>query len=103
MDFHLSLCEQLLPLTQLLVLALPVATSSRDLVTTYNLMRLVLELKSSRSSSQGEGLVGEGACLRPQSQNRMLQALLIHHFSLMKMLGCSLVESTSMCPCTSPC
>lgn len=34
--------------------------------------------------------------LRPQSLNRMLQALLVHHFSLMKVLACTTTKSKTL-------
>lgn len=90
--FRHSLHEQLLPLTQLLILALPTATITRELITTYDLMRLVLEPPQSPDGLEVEP-GGEGVWLRPQSLNRMLRALLLHHFSLLKMLTSSLLES----------
>lgn len=88
--FHVSLHEQLLPLAQLLVLALPTVASTQDLVVTYDLMCLVLD-----PEMPSEQVESEGVCLRPQSRNRMLQALLVHHFSLLKMLAHALIESKS--------
>ncbi len=66
-------------------------------------MRLVVEPPTAGGGGGKGGVVKEevgGAKeeeeephLRPQSWNRMLQALLVHHFSLMKMLACILIES----------
>ena len=55
---------------------------------TYDLLRLVVD----PDSPCGEVGQQKGACLRPQSRNRMLQALLVHHFSLFKMLARDLME-----------
>lgn len=65
------------------------------MVTTYDLMRLVVEPLQS-SDGMGAESGEEGVRLRPQSLNRMLQALLTHHFSLMKMLAYSLMEREPM-------
>ena len=96
---HFSQClqEQVLPLAQLLVLALPRATLSTELVATFDLLRLVLEpqLPSSAGVKAESGEEGVAVTLRPQCLSRLLQALLKHHFSLMKMLVGSLIQGES--------
>lgn len=93
-QFRRSLHEQLLPLTQLLVLAIPKATITKDLITTYDLMHLVLDPPQSSESLEVEP-GEEKVWLKPQSLNRILRALLLHHFSLMKMLEGYVRESES--------
>ncbi len=95
-QFHSSLYQQLLPLTQLVALTIPTAHSSKDLIMTFDLMRSVLE---QRALPDG---VSRGACLTLQSRIRMLQALLIHHFTLLKMLGTVVSKPTVLLDTIAP-
>ena len=82
-------------MAQLLVLALPRATLSTELTATFDLLRLVLEPQlPPPSAGLGAESDEEGVAvsLRPQCLSRLLQALLKHHFSLMKMLVSSLIQ-----------
>ena len=61
---------------------------------TFDLMMSVLREDSIDVNVRGVG--GEGVSLTPQSRNRMLQALLMHHFSLLEMLARNIIESKSL-------
>ena len=77
--------EQLLPLTQLLARAVHLTSVSiQPLLLTLDLMRCVL--KHDWSDTAG----ADGPRLSTQSRGRLLHELLTQHFSLMKMLACSI-------------
>ena len=61
---------------------------------TFDLMMSVLKEDSINVNVRGVG--GEGVWLSPQSRNRMLQSLLMHHFSLLKMLARNIIENKSL-------